>query len=345
MIYLAIYVGMSLLRLARRAGAYGPLIWALFLFSAFRYQVGCDWGGYLSQYEVYGAVPFAEAFTTREPLWTILIGALVALDMPYSWLNVVSSAIFFFGAHQLARRQPDPLGFLILLFPVLILNMPMSGIRQGAAIGIMCLAFNAFTDRRTLRYVLLVVLASGIHSSAMLFLLLAPLAGGGLTRGRLVFASILAIPGALLLLGSDAAETATNRYVNTQSEAFGAVYRVLLLQFAALPLLFAWARVWRQRFPAEHRLVVLGSLGMLGLLAILPISSVIADRLSYYFVPVQAMIFARLPLMRLRQSRAFMVAAPYLLLLVVLSGWTLLSRHFESCYLPYASWIFGLPPG
>ena len=343
MIYVAGYVGMMLLRLARLRLGYGLLLWGVFLFSAFRFAVGCDWFGYLNQFELYGTVPLSEVMATREPVWTAIIAIQTGLGLPYPWLNVITSALFFYGVHRIAQRQPDRLGFLVLLFPVLIINMPMSGIRQGAAIGLICLAFNAFNDRRTLRFVLFVVIASGIHSSAILFLLLAPLAGGGLDRRRLMLAAVLAIPGVIALLGSDAAETATTRYVNTGAEAYGAVYRVLMLILCAVPTLLFWGRSWRQKFPDEHRLVIIGSLGMMGLLVILPISSVIADRMTYYFIPIQAMIFARLPWTRLRQARAFTIAAPYLMLLVVLAGWVLLSGHFQQCYVPYETWLFGTP--
>jgi hypothetical protein len=135
MIYVLAYVAMLLLRLSRAPGGYGLLLGVVFVFSAFRYEVGCDWTGYLNQYDVFGSLTFAEAVATREPLWTVLIGVQVKLGVPYPWLNVISSFMFFYGIHQLAKRQPDALGFLVLLFPVLILNMPMSGIRQGAAVG------------------------------------------------------------------------------------------------------------------------------------------------------------------------------------------------------------------
>ena len=63
------------------------------------------------------------------------------------------------------------MGYLSLAFPVLIINMPMSGIRQAAAIGIMCFAYNAFNDRRLIRFVFCVIVASGFHSSAVSFLI------------------------------------------------------------------------------------------------------------------------------------------------------------------------------
>ena len=54
---------------------------------------------------------------------------------------MISSFTFFFGAHYMAQRQQNRIAFLILLFPVLIINMPMSGIRQASAIGALCIAF------------------------------------------------------------------------------------------------------------------------------------------------------------------------------------------------------------
>lgn len=343
MIYVACYIGMMLLRLSRARVGYGLLLAALFLFSAFRHQVGCDWFGYAVQYEFYGAVPFSQVMTTREPIWTAIIAAQVQLGIPYPWLNVLSSALFFAGVHRLALRQPDALGFLVLLFPVLILNMPMSGIRQGAAIGFVCMAFVELVDRRLLRFVGLIVLAAGIHSSAAVFLLLAPLVQGGLTRGRIALSALLAIPGVLGLMATDAAATATSRYVNTGVDAAGAVWRVALLVVTGLWFLVFLRRKWQAAFPRDYKVAAIGALMMLVLIPLILVSSVIADRLGYYFVPIQAMIFARLPFLRLGVARPLLVAGPYLVLLAMLLVWTLLSTHFQQCYLPYRSWLFGLP--
>lgn len=343
MIYVAGYVGMMLLRLARLRPGYGLLLWGLFLFSAFRFAVGCDWFGYLNQFELYGTVPLSEVMATREPAWTAIIAIQTGLGLPYPWLNVITSALFFYGVHRIAQRQPDRLGFLVLLFPVLIINMPMSGIRQGAAIGLMCLAFLAFVDRRLIRFVVLVVLAAGIHSSAAAFLLLAPMVSGGLTRGRMALSALLAIPGGLALLSSDAGVMATTRYVDTGIDAAGAAYRVALLVLTALWFLLFLRRGWAATYPGEYKLVTIGALMMLFLALLLPVSSVIADRLGYYLIPIQAVILARLPFLPLRSGRALAVAAPYLGLLLVLATWALLSSHFQQCYLPYRSWIFGMP--
>ena len=110
------------------------------------------------------------------------MGYIREAKVPYPFINVIAGSIFFIGVHSLARRQPDPLAFLVLLFPILIINMPMSGIRQGAAIGLICIAFSAFIDRRPVRFGFWVIIAAGFHSSAIVFLLMLPVAAGSYTR-------------------------------------------------------------------------------------------------------------------------------------------------------------------
>ena len=343
MLYLTTYVGLMFLRLGKTRSLYPVLLASLFIFSAFRFEVGCDWSGYLNQFYVYGSVPFAGLLEEREPLWVGLFALQNWLGLPYPWINVVSSAVFFWGVHVLARRQPDALAFLILLFPILIINMPMSGIRQGAAIGLMSVAFAAFIDRRLFRFLVLTVIVASLHSSAIVFLLLAPLVHGVYSKRRLMLSGLLAIPGALLLMATEAADTASSRYIDTGIDAAGAAFRVGLLVVTAIVFFLFLRRKWAAHFPQDYKLVTVGSLIMLALFLLLPVSSVIADRLGYYLIPIQTIIFARVPYLQLRANRKLFAVAPYIGLFLVFAVWTTLSSHFQQCYLPYQTWIFGFP--
>lgn len=351
MTYLAIYHVTAFLRFAlqrvaiSRIAAYRFLVVLFFLFSAFRFEVGCDWSGYLNQYQSQLGAGWEMALAHREPLWWLVIEATQRAGLPYPWLNVFSSAIFFAGVHVLARRQPDPLGFLILLFPILIINMPMSGIRQGAAIGLICIALSAFLDRRLIRFVFWVALAAGFHSSAFVFLLLAPLVWGNYTKGRLLLAAILAVPGVFLLATGGDAELAFSRYVDSSRDAFGAAYRTGVLFLSGLFFFLFLRRNWLAVFPGDYKLASLGALMMLAVFPIVAFSTVIADRLGYYFIPLQAMIFSRVPFLRGGRMGRLLAAAPYVGLALVLIVWTSTSRHFELCYVPYQTWLFGFPEG
>jgi len=351
MLYLGIANMLFLLRyaLASAQGArrqiYYVVLWALFLFSAFRFQVGCDWSGYYYQYLGAANIEWSLIFNRRDPIWWATLVGIREVSLPYPVANIISSAVFFTGVHVLARRQPDPLGFLVLLFPILIINMPMSGIRQGAAIGLLCIAFAAFIDRRPIWYAFWVVVATGFHASALIFLLLLPLATGRYTKSRLILAAFLAIPGAFFLASGESAEVASIRYIGTGVEAFGAVFRVGILGLSALYFFLFVRKKWMRIFPQDYSIVSIGAIGMALAFLLIPVSTVIADRFGYYLIPIQAMIFARLPYLPFKSNHALHSALPYLLLLLVFGVWTQFSGHFQKCYIPYNSWFFGLPGG
>ena len=235
--------------------------------------------------------------------------------------------------------------FLVLLFPILIINMPMSTIRQGAAIGLVCIAFAAFIDRRPIWFALWVVLAAGWHSSAFIFLLLLPVATGRYTKSRLAMAAILAIPGTLLLASGETAEIASSRYIGGGKEAFGAVFRLGLLGLSTLYFFLFVREKWMRTFPQDFSLASIGAISMGLTFLLLPISSVIGDRLGYYFIPIQTIIFARIQYLPFRFNHSLHSALPYAGLLLFFFVWTQYSEHFQQCFIPYKSWLFGFPGG
>lgn len=318
------------------------LTFFLFIFSAFRFQVGCDWSNYLIQYSGYNPEAANSFNLFNEPLYKISLELLYFLDLTFPWINVITSAIFFAGIYSLAIRQPDPLATLIFMFPILILNMPMSGIRQGAAIGFMCFAFMAFIDKKLLKYILFVILATGFHTSAIIFLALLPFLGGQFTYSRIFIAILLAIPGIFFLLVSSFAQVAIDRYITGGYEAFGASFRIYSLAIGAMIFFISFRSRWQMKFNDEYTLIFLGSLMMISCLALLLVSSTISDRIGYYLIPLQAIFFARIPFFQV-QWKIFWTMFPYILVATLFIGWISLSSLFEACYLPYYNFLLGIP--
>ena len=259
------------------------------------------------------------------------------------WLNVFVAAVFFLGVNQLARRSPDPLGFLIMLFPILIINMPMSALRQGVAIGLMCYAFVSFIDRKTFKFVLMNILAVGFHTSALVFLPLFLFIKGEYNNKKLILGALLEIPLLGLMWLSSYGETQANAYIGSGYDAEAAIFRSGILALSALAFFIFYAKKWKATFPGDHNLVMIGSLAMIANFFLVFVSTVISDRLGYYLIPIMALFFARLPFFTNAKYRLFFIAAPYLGLLFVFVVWTMLSSHFSGCYMPYKSWILGIP--
>lgn len=252
--------------------------------------------------------------------------------------------MFFIGLHALARRQPNPLTFLVLAFPILIINMPMSAIRQGAAIGFMCLAFAAFIDRRVITYVGWILLGSLFHSSVLAFLIFAPFVVGEFRPRNVLIAAVLAIPGVFGLLQTEAAETAQQRYIIRDVDAAGAAFRLGILSLAGLFFIWKLAPAWRREFPEDYKLAAVGAWLMVAFFSLFFVSTVIGDRFGYYLIPVQLMIFARIPYLTTLRHRQLWSVAPYAGLTLVFVVWTQLSWHFNHCYIPYDI-RFGAPVG
>lgn len=332
----AALLGMGLLdKRHRTAGLYWAALIGLYLFSALRFEVGCDWPNYLVNYETQKLGTVADALAQPNPAHWLLLEVMGQFGLDYVWLNIATSAIFFAGLHAIARRSPAPLVVLILAFPVLILNMPMAAVKQAAAIGLICFAFNAFIDRRILRFALFVGLAATFHGSALVFALLAPFVIGRYSMRNIVLSGVLAVPGVFALLATEAAEMANTRYIIGGLDAGGAIFRVSLLVATGLFYALYLSRRWRVTFPHSHKLVSLLALGMIGLGTLLPISSVIADRFGYYFIIPQLMIFTAIPWLYARNSAKVIAAVPYLAIGGLFLAWTLLSNHYARCYVPY----------
>ncbi|MCC9655665.1 EpsG family protein [Rhodopirellula halodulae] len=352
MLYLIIFVALILIRSSNRVGTenskllYSACLISIFLFSAFRFEVGPDWSGYLNIFRIQQWSDYLDASTRSEPGYWLLNEFIHEMHWPYPSVNVFSSMIFFAGLHALAKRQPDPLGFFVLCFPILIINMPMSAVRQAMGIGMLCFAYNAFVDKKLIPFVAFVIIGGSFHNSALVFLLLAPLVTGEYTRNRLILSGLLAIPGVIALASTRSAEVMQSRYIESNVEAAGAIFRVMTLVATSLFFQFMLKSTWKASFKDEFKLVSLGSLMMLALVPLVALSTVVADRFGYYLIPIQTVIFARIPFMlRDDQYRRLFSIAPYAGLFLLFAVWTQQSWIFQLTYIPYQTWLFGFPSG
>jgi hypothetical protein len=340
LIYLLAYVALLLCGIVSRKnaslrnGLYYICLVGLFLFAGFRYKVGCDWSAYLLIFDE----SRSNAPGRVELAFTYINKILHYFEFDYPYINVIAAVIFFAGLHTLAKRQPDPLGVLILAFPILILELAMSGIRQAIAVGFLCFAYNAFVDKRPVRFILFVIIATSFHSSAMVYLILAPFVGGELSVRRTALGGALALPGVYFFLTSETFETYSHRYIGHGTEAAGAPFRTGLLAVTGIAFLWFLDREWRATSVRDYKLVKMSSYLMLVTFPLSIYSSVVGDRIGFYLYPIQLMVLARLPFLVPSHYSMALALTPYAVGALFLMTWTQLSFLFEQCYLPYQFW-------
>lgn len=260
----------------------------------FRYEVGGDWFNYFRYIETAERLALAEAFAREDPGYWLLNLISVQLGWGITGVNVLSGFIFSAGLVLFCRNCPRPWLALTVAMPYLVIVVGMGYARQAVALGLCLIAFLALERRRYLKFLIWVLLAATFHKSAALLI---PLAGVTATRNRWIIAglSVLLLLGAYYTLILDSVDRLLTQYVDAELQSYGA--KVRLFMNAVPGALFLMYRN-RIRFSEEQyklwRNFSIISIFMLLALYVTPYSTAL-DRMALYILPLQMIVFSRLP--------------------------------------------------
>ncbi len=310
------------------------LVW----FMGFRHETGCDYLGYYHRWvHFFPPTSLAQLFQGEEAGFAFLMGSIKASGLDYTWLNVAVSVILvccyirFASAHRFA-----PL-ILTLLFPIIIIQLGMSGIRQALAGGFLMLAFNAFAKRQKLWTAIWILIGMQFHASVIMFLPMALIAGREVNSIRLVAALVVLGPVAAMLL-ADRFDTYESRYIEGNVTSGGAIIRYALI-FLPVPLFLHYRRRLRRIFPEVYPLLKFGVLLIVSLAPLVVLSSIALHRLNYYVMPLSILLCVYVgAIISRKPSQGHLLA-------VLAYGsyslfWFMSSRHAQGCYVPYENTWF-----
>jgi len=339
--YAALLAAVPLLAAAARLGPRaGRAAWALawlglVLFVGLRREIGADWDNYLVMFRRAGAYPPAEAATLSDPGYMLLSALIARLGLALPALNLACAALFATGLVGFARARELPWLALLVAIPVLVATVAMLSTRQSAAIGLWMWALAGYGGGARRWPPLLVALAVLFHWTAALLLPLvaimamrrpapAAVAAAGAAAGIALAAAFQLVPE----LAARVAELAPSR---------GAPFRAAFTALALVALAAAWRQIAREE--TERRLAAyLAALGLFAL-ALTPTLSAAGDRLGFYAIPLQMLVFARLaalaPPGRARAAARLAVAIPYAALF---AAW-LAASDYRRCLIPYRSYL------
>jgi hypothetical protein len=316
-----------------------PLLLVVALFTTiligFRYQVGGDWINYLRIFAHIRYADFWEAARFADPGYALLNRIAHALDAQIWLVNLICAAIFTWGLVKFCAQQPNPWLGMVVAVPYLVIVVGMGYTRQAAAIGFILVGMSQLESKSILRFAVYAVIATSFHKSAITVL---PLVALGSAHGRLAHGALL---GALALLifyvfVERGMAGITSTYIAQQYDAQGAAVRVFMNIIPATIFLIFSKRFEMTR--AQHvlwRNFSIGAFFTLGLL-LLVASSTIADRLALYLIPLQVLVFSRLPYAFPRKGKP----EPLLVLAVVAYSatvqfvWLTKAQHADS-WIPY----------
>ena len=314
----------------------------LALMLGLRYQVGGDWGAYARMYEAFRYRDFEDIFFVAgsEPLYSLINWIAIQLGIGIWMVNLICAAIFAAGVVAFAKREPLPWLSILVGVPFLIIVVGMGYTRQSAAIGLFLLALNSLRGGHLLRTVLLVLLATTFHRSAIIVM---PLIGLSYAKNRFqvfLLVAAAAIVGYFAVVAPEI-DRLTYAYVEQEFQAQAATIRLLMNAVPAAIFL-----LWLKRFNlnALDRLLWrnIAIAGLLSFVAVfLTTATVALDRLGLYIIPLQMFVFGRLPLAfgKHMSARMPIVMAVILYTSAIQYVWL---NHAENAryWLPYRSFIF-----
>jgi hypothetical protein len=307
------------------------------LLIGFRFEVGGDWFNYIRHYENTINLSLKDAMQNfDDPGHRFLNWLSAKWDMGVYGTNVVYGAVFMYGLVKFSREQTYPWLVMVSAVPYLVTVVAMGYSRQGVAIGLFLLAMTYLDRGKFMTYVVLILVAALFHKTAILLL---PL--GVFLYGKGVILRILMIVpiayGAWDLLLAEKQEHLWHSYVEEQMQSQGAKIRVAMNLLPSL-LLLKYRKEWKKAYN-DYRFWFWIAIGSIASMFLVNAASTAVDRTALYFIPIQLVVFSRLPHLARKHIKPSVTKVLIVLwYAMVLFVWLAFATH-SKYWVPYQNFL------
>lgn len=274
-----------------------------------RFRIGGDWSAYEAIYENISLLSLPNALTETDFGYALFNWLAAQGNLGVTFVNLLCGIMFMAGVARLGWRQPNPALAILIGVPYFIIVVAMGYTRQAAAIGVLCFAIADASEQRLIRLAVLIGISALFHKTALLMLpvALVPVFRRNVLMGVVGGVVFLVLFAALLRGASD---KLIENYVQSTYDSQGAAIRVAMNVVAAGVFLTMRKRIAMPTFQKSFWTTcsILAIISVVGLAASSASSGI--DRLSLYLIPLQLVVYSRLPYIVLNTGRA----APSLLI-------------------------------
>lgn len=263
------------------------------LFVGLRDGVGGDWYNYLEKFYLEAInMTYAEAFMHGDPAYWLLSVWMHDLGWGIHGVNFISALLVMTGFIVFFRRLQNPwLGFTIAISYTLVVVV-MGYVRQGIALAFIFWAIVALSDKKFFQFILLVLFAAAFHKTAVLMIGLGVFQQG---KGKVIKVSAVILIGVGLMSAfiSGEEERFTRIYITNQMESSGAYIRIFMNLIPSL-IFFVLRKKWKKQYN-DYSFWYMLALGSIVSVFVVGFSTTAVDRVALYFIPIQVIVFSRLP--------------------------------------------------
>lgn len=141
----------------------------MIIFGGLRYEVGADWESYKSLFEQLNT--WQSVLAAREEiLFSILMFGTRSISENFSFFVFVAFFVSFGLKYSIIKRySPDIFLSLVIYMYTVLMIYDLNGLRQGLAISILFQAIPFTIERKPIKFVIILIIASMFHISALIF--------------------------------------------------------------------------------------------------------------------------------------------------------------------------------
>ena len=318
------------------------MVWTLVgfiltIFIGWRHYVGGDWYNYLRRFQQIADLSFSKVMEKSDPGYQFIVYIMNDWGFGMYAVNFLSAILFVTGLIVFLRKELNPWLGLTVAIPYLIIVVSMGYTRQGVAVGLVMWGLASLKKKNFIRFLIFITLATSFHKSAVLMIAFGMFSQG---RGKLFKAVAVVVAGVGIWLSfvEESSGALWKNYVEAEMESQGALIRVILNFIPAL-LLLAFRKKWKAYFN-DYTLWVMVALASVASLFAVQFASTAVDRMALYFIPIQIVVYARLPfLMKEKLSpkvTTVLIVLFYALILFVWLNYAANARY----WVPYQNMLF-----
>lgn len=345
---MTIYVLMFLIPLSFSLYSYNlddkvkKLFWLVFgvlliLIIGLRHEIGVDWEAYKRHYDLTVNEKLQDIIFTSDIAYASLNWFIALFSGKVYTVNFLCSIIFVYGLISFCRKQQSPGIAFIVAIPILVLIVGMSYTRQSVAVGIELLALPAIISGNNKKFIILIIIASLFHFSAIFLLTLVAFVS---IRNKVFIALGIFFLGGMVAVGLkfQTQEALIDLYYNQKLSSDGGIYRIALNLIPATLILFFLnkSKLKVQEFNLWQTLSIM-SLMCFPLINIIPTAT---DRIFIYLIPVQIFVYSNLRLWFINKQMLFIAEFGVVLFQFVLMIVWLLFGNYNDSWVPYKMFPF-----
>ena len=265
------------------------------MFIGLRFEVGGDWYSYVAWFDISRGQSLVSLLGHSDPGYRFVNWLADMFGWGIYGANLICALIFSIALTRFCRVQPLPWLALAVAVPYLVIVLGMGYTRQGVALGLALLGFVALRSQNNRWFVFWVVMGALFHKTAVLLLPIAALTKSQDRVWTFFWIAVVSLLAYYLLL-ADSVQSYYEGYIDREYQSQGALIR---LSMNALPALLYL--LWERRFGMQGqeasiwRWISIISLVLFAAYFLSP-SSTAVDRVALYTLPLQLVVFSRLPI-------------------------------------------------